>query len=363
MAAVTSLALAGLILGMVAFYTVALLYFPSLFGDPDAAAPSLGTALPTWYEWEAYLLLWLAGTTGTLFVAVRLTRRLSRPLDAVGLAARRLAAGDLAARAQVDGPAFEETKQLVSDFNTMASQLAAADAELRTRNAAVSHELRTPLTILRGRLQGLADGVFAPDHTLFARLVDEVDTLVCIVDDLHLLSLANSGRMVLRLEQIDLAREAATVIALANADLKASDVDIRANLESAKVRADGARVRQALLALLENVRKHAAPGIVYVETKVLGVWAILRVRDSGPGFPPGNEELAFSPFWRADVSRSRKSGGSGLGLTVVRAIAEAQGGTASARSDAEGGAIVEVRLPCLLFASDEKPSTTACPGA
>jgi two-component system sensor histidine kinase AdeS len=345
MATVTGLALAGMVAGMIIFYYVAWVYFPFLFGefsDPE----DFSSALPGWYEGFAFFSLWLIGTAGTLLVAIRFTRRLSEPLDAVALAARRLASGDLGARAEIDGPAFAETRQLVHDFNAMARQLAAVDAELRVRNAAISHELRTPLTILRGRLQGFADGVFSPGHSAFAGLVREVDTLTRIVDDLHLLSLANGGELLLVLEHINLAKEAATVIALIETELHRSGITVQAKLVPVALEADGHRIRQALLALLENVRRHAAPGIAYVETCAVDGWAILRVRDSGSGFPPGSETQVFNPFWRADDSRSRKSGGSGLGLAVVQAIAEAHRGIALARTDrASGGAVVEMHLP------------------
>lgn len=345
MASVTGLALAGMIVGLVIYYFVTSLYFPELyeqFPDPD----DLRNALPSWYDGVLFLVLWLAGTAGTLVAATRFTHRLSKPLDAVALAARRLASGDLGARAQIDGSAFAETRQLVSDFNAMASQLAAADGALRVRNAAISHELRTPLTILRGRLQGFADGVFSPDHEAFEGLVREVDSLTRIVDDLHLLALANGDELQLVLEPVDLAREAATVIGLIEAELHRAGVTVRTSLAPISVQADGARIRQALLALLENVRRHAAPGLAHVETCAVNGWAVLRVRDAGPGFPPGSEAQVFTPFWRADASRSRKSGGSGLGLAVVQAIAEAHGGVALGRTDPHvAGAIVEIRIP------------------
>jgi len=344
-AAVTGLALAGLIVAMTVFYFIVWQYFPHWYDD-FSDSDDWRAALPTWRDSLVFFVLWLTGTAGTLLVAVRLTRRLSAPLDAVALAARRLAGGDLEARAKVDDSAFVETRQLVDDFNAMAARLAAADEELRVRNAAISHELRTPLTILRGRLQGFADGVFPPDQKAFEDLMGEVDGLTRIVDDLHLLGLANSGKFLVVVEPVDLAKEAAKVIALMEAELHRAGVTVRASLAQVSTEADGARIRQALLALLENVRRHAAPGLADVETCVVDGWAVLRVRDTGPGFPSGSEAQVFRAFWRADGSRSRKSGGSGLGLAVVQAIAEAHGGVALARNDAHsGGAMVEVRIP------------------
>lgn len=109
--------------------------------------------------------------------------------------------------------------------------------------------------------------------------------------------------------------------------------------------ADSARVRQAILAILENARRYAAPGLLRIEMRATRETGILRFCDDGPGLPLGAERLVFEPFWRADESRSRAKGGSGLGLAVVQAIAQAHGGVALARAANPTGAIFEIHLP------------------
>jgi len=353
MAAVTGIALATMVAGITLFYA-ALYYIDPwmLFGGPPPDLPAnadqkftFSDFWPGPIEWTAFLVLWLVGTVGAVAAAVRFTRRLIRPLEAVGNAAHQIARGDLTARAAPEGPMFDETRQLVDDFNAMASHLSQSEAETRAWNVAIAHELRTPLTILRGRLQGVMDGVFAPDAAAVRGLVAQVDSLTRIVEDLKVFTLAESGRLELRVETVDLADEVATVVNLVGPELKESGIDVVADLGRVLVRADGARVRQALLAILENARRYAGPGILRIETRATLHKAILRVCDNGPGLPPGAERLVFEPFWRADESRSRATGGSGLGLAVVQAIAQAHGGSALASAALPTGAVFEIHFP------------------
>jgi two-component system sensor histidine kinase AdeS len=111
------------------------------------------------------------------------------------------------------------------------------------------------------------------------------------------------------------------------------------------VRCDPLRIRQALLALLENARRHAEPGILRIESRLARDQYLLRVEDSGPGVAPKLAEHIFDAFQRGERSRSRESGGSGLGLAVVRAIAQAHGGQASCRPSPRGGSVFEIRWP------------------
>ncbi|MEE3622704.1 ATP-binding protein [Nitrospirillum sp. BR 11752] len=338
MAAVTGLALVLMTAGITTFFTVVFRLWPEVLHHP----PGIWQRV---MDWTVTAVLGMLGVALAARVAVRFARRLIAPLDAVAGAAQRIAGGDLTARAQVDASAFQETRQLVQDFNAMAAQLERAVIEMRTWNVAIAHELRTPLTILRGRLQGYADGVFTPDTAAFHGLVGQVDLLTRIVDDLKLLTLAQSGRLELRRDQVDVAAEAAAVVALVGPSCTAAGLTIETELRPVQVSADGARVRQALLALLENARRYAAPGRARVTTGLEGASVVLRVVDEGPGLPPGMETHAFDPFWRADESRARISGGTGLGLAVVQAIARAHGGDVRAEPVTPQGVAFEIRLP------------------
>lgn len=285
-----------------------------------------------------------AGVAAALWFA----RRISEPLHRVAATARRVAGGDLSARVvsfdQSGGAG--ETHQLIADFNLMAEEMQRAERDMRESVAAIAHELRTPLTVLRGRLQGMSDGVFLPDSKGLAGLILQVDSLAQIVDDLRTLSLAMSGRLLLQPHNLDLAVEIDAAVDALAPEMAAAGLTIERDLRPAQVTADPARLRQVLLVMLENAKRYAiSGGVALVETRREKGAVFLRVLDRGPGLRPGDEERVFERFWRADESRSRDAGGTGLGLAVVKAIAEAHGGAARAWARPGGGACFEIRLP------------------
>ena len=313
----------------------------ALLREAERFQPALAGA-----EDRALAVLSLVAIAGGVLASLWLAVRLSRPLEELALAARRIAAGDLSARARTDRHGAGEIAQLAADFNAMARSIEAAERELRANSAAIAHELRTPLTILRGRLQGMLDGVFAIGPAELGGLVEQVDQLARIVDDLQTVSLAETGQLRLRTARIDLADEVRRVSATIVPDLEAAGLAVTLDLRPAPAVADPLRLRQVTLALLDNARRHAAAGgEVRIETRAGPPAAILRVLDRGPGFPDGTHDRAFDRFWRGDASRSRTTGGTGLGLSVVRAIAEAHGATARATAREGGGAVLEIALP------------------
>jgi two-component system, OmpR family, sensor histidine kinase AdeS len=228
----------------------------------------------------------------------------------------------------------------------MSASLQRAERELAESTASIAHELRTPLTILRGRLHGISDGVFALEPAEISGLLYQVEGLSRLVDDLQTLSLANSNRMILALELTDIGAEVERVLAVMQPDLEAAGLVPMLRLEPARANADGARVRQVIGAVLTNAQRYAAgSGVLRISTRQEDADCVLEIVDHGPGLPSGSDERAFDRFWRGEVSRSRNTGGSGLGLAVVRAIVEAHGGRATLGNHSGGGVIFEMRLP------------------
>lgn len=282
----------------------------------------------------------MTGTAGFL-----LAQRLGRPVSAVALAARRVARGELTARAEVPLPANTELATLVADFNAMADHLERAEGERRMTTAAIAHELRTPLTVMRGRLQGMLDGVFETNRSEVTRLVAQTDLLTRIVEDLRTVTLAEAGRLDLRWETVELRALAAECIEIMGPRLTSSGLRAELEGEAVMVRADRDRLMQAFCAFLDNVVRYAPnTGVVDVMVRREEGVASVCVADRGPGLPKGGTELAFQGFWRADESRSRALGGSGLGLAVVQAIASAHGAQARASNRSGGGSVFEIRF-------------------
>ncbi|WP_258571159.1 ATP-binding protein [Flavimaribacter sediminis] len=301
--------------------------------------------LPFEIEFSVLLLSIVPALMLTGWIAIRLTRRILAPLNSLATGAQRIAAGDLSARADPGDLPLSETALLISDFNTMASRLQDMTNNLITWNAAIAHELRTPLTILCGKIQGVVDGVIVADERLFHSLLLQINSLGRLVDDLRVVSLSESGHLDLRKDRMDLSEQIGSVIEVVRAPLIESGFRLETNLVDIEIFADGDRIRQALHALLENVRRYAVPGLLNIETLRLNNNILIRVEDSGPGLAPEFVKRAFEPFERADPSRSRHNGGSGLGLSVVRVIAEGHGGESSYRRSSRGGSIFEISLP------------------
>ena len=161
---------------------------------------------------------------------------------------------------------------------------------------------------------------------------DFVAHLARLIEDLRAVSLAETGRLHLQVRDTDLAMEVESVVDFCRQALQAAGQHPELDLRPGMVQCDPVRIRQALLALLDNVRKHAVPGAVLVQTRQENGWCLLRVEDQGPGIPPESAAQVFSAFRRMrDDGEAATDTGSGLGLAVVAAIARAHRGTASCR--------------------------------
>ncbi|TRO34090.1 HAMP domain-containing histidine kinase [Pseudomonas sp. ALS1131] len=325
------------VFGSYVFYAIAVAYLPGSISE---------TWMPSRVEmiWIGCTIIAALGMA--IFVAIRLSRRLITPLNSVAHSLREVAQGKLDARAPLDEQATGETAQLVRDFNTMAERLQGMTREREFWNAAIAHELRTPVTILRGRLQGLAEGVFSPSSELFEGLLRQVEGLSCLIEDLRVLSLNDSGHLEVQRVSVRLADELGTVLQAFATPLAEKGFALHQELDAdLLVECDAVRIRQALMALLENALRHADPGNLRVRLEQAGGECQLSVEDDGPGIDSALAIDIFEAFRRGDPSRSRKSGGSGLGLAVVKAIAEAHGGRAFWQPSASGGSCFVLSWP------------------
>jgi two-component system sensor histidine kinase AdeS len=281
--------------------------------------------------------------TVCVWLANLIARRFAAPVHAVIEGARKVAAGDFTHRIAPPPKLTRELQGLIEGFNAQAEALERSERRMRFQTAAVAHELRTPLTVLNGYIRGALDGVFPRDDDHMRALLTQVEDLSRIIDDLRTVSLASSGALALEIGPCDLAAEACSVLQSTRPQFEAVGMSIETKLDPAPAMADPARVRQMLLAVLENARRYAVEGgWLWVSTQRRDGVCLLLVADRGPGFPP--EHRAFEGFWRADLSRTRATGGSGLGLSVVKALADAHGGEVTISDRRGGGAVVELRF-------------------
>ncbi|WP_294269415.1 ATP-binding protein [uncultured Sphingomonas sp.] len=321
-----SIAMAALAFVAVAVSTAAFYIVYAVLERLHIVAPlPPGVADTTGLDVGITLAACVVGVALALAVAIRLARRIVQPLGAVGEAARRIADGDLTTRIAPVRAAHGEAALLIADFNAMADRLQRMSDDVKLWNAQIAHELRTPLTILRGRLQGAKDGVFPLDDALVVGLMKQVEGLTRLVEDLRSVSLAESGRLELVVGDVDLAAELEDMRPILSSMLSPAGFELEMTLEAGVVRADAARIRQAVVALVDNACRHASPCTLRLAVEFTRSEAVITVADKGPGLPPEFERSAFHQFVRG----TKNSGGSGLGLSVVQAIARAHGGDAS----------------------------------
>jgi signal transduction histidine kinase len=286
----------------------------------------------------------IAVITATV-VSLAVAGRIARPMTTLAHAARRIAGGHYAERVGADEPG--EIGELATSFNEMAGSLEATERRRLQLVGDVAHELRTPLTTLDGYLEGLEDGVVAASPETWRLLRAETARLTRMVNDLSELWRAEARQLPLRLEAVDsagIAREVGERF-LPQAQPRGIRIDLPA--AAAVVTADRDRLAQICSNYLSNALRHAPDGS-RVAVAVAGddVAVRLSVTDEGPGLSADQLEAVFERFYRVDPARSRAAGGAGIGLAIVRALAEAMGGRAWAESDGPGtGATFWVELP------------------
>jgi two-component system OmpR family sensor kinase len=282
-----------------------------------------------------------------------LVRRELRPLEEIGVTAGAIAAGDLTRRVQ---PTDERTEigRLGIALNSMLAQIEAAfeerrasESRLRRFVADASHELRTPLTSIRGYAELFRRGASARPQDLeksMRRIEAEASRMGVMVDDLLLLARLDQGRPLDR-ASVDLGQVAMDAAESARAVEPDRPIDVQVE-GPAIVDGDAGKLRQVVDNLLDNVRVHTPAGTpVHVRVEGSGQEVVLSVADEGPGLSPEAVGRVFERFYRGDPARSRVTGGAGLGLSIVFAIAEAHGGRVGASSADGSGAAFEVRLP------------------
>jgi signal transduction histidine kinase len=282
-----------------------------------------------------------------VLIGMLLTRRMVAPLAEVIVAAEEIASGNLKTRVRKT-PGPDDLRDLSDSFNKMADNLERNDRDRRDLLADVAHELRTPLTVMRGRLEGIMDGIYPADEEHVGPALEETYLLERLVDDLRLLTLAESGQLTFERTSVDLAELARRVINLFQAQADENQIQLSVIGEEANVRAqlDPVRTEQVVGNLVSNALRYIpAGGRIWIEIRREKNRASISVSDNGPGIPNSDLPFIFNRFWRGDRSRSRGSGGVGLGLAIARQLVEAQGGSIMACNLPEGGLQVQCQFP------------------
>jgi signal transduction histidine kinase len=314
-----------------------LILTPSVFSSQGLVALS-------WLMPVGFLSLIMA--IPTILIGLLLMRRFVTPLAEVIGAAGKVAAGDLSSRVSVSGP--DDLRALSDSFNHMAAALELSDRERRDLLADIAHELRTPLTVIRGRLEGVVDGVYPPDEKQIVPALEETYLLERLVDDLRLLTLAETRQLQFEPRDVSLGDLAGHAIGLfaAEADEKNIGLRLENRAPQAQVRVDPQRTEQVIGNLIGNALRYVPDdGEIWLVVEQSEDTVRLQVNDNGPGVPLGDLPHLFERFWRGEKSRSRASGGAGLGLAITRQLVEAQGGSIAAETLPAGGLRVSISFP------------------
>ncbi len=279
-------------------------------------------------------------------VAGVLVRGIVAPVARFSEAAEQIAAGELEVRASVRGR--DEIAALGQTFNRMAESLEQAQQARRAQTADIAHELRNPLSVLQGTLEAIADGVYSPTAENLVPALDQVQTLNRLVEDLRLLALADADQLHLERSALDVGPFLRRRVEAYRPRLEAAGLALDLNVTAPLpiIQADADRLTQVLGNVLGNAVKYVPPGgTVRLVARPERQGVVIRIIDDGPGVPKSDLPRLFDRFWRGEPSRSRATGGSGLGLSVARRIVAAHGGRIWAEATPGGGLTVALWLP------------------
>jgi two-component system, OmpR family, sensor histidine kinase BaeS len=306
---------------------------------------------------QSILIAGLAVALIVILFSMVLARRFIRPLESLTVAAEQMKQGDYAKR--VNPPkSKDELERLAVAFNDMADTIESDVTELRRQEqlrrellANMAHDLATPLTAIQGFSEALADDVISDREARqeTAQLIGrEVQRLRRLVGDMQQMTSLELGRVQLDLAPLDLHTLADETVAVIMPECEQAGITIHNEIAPSTplVLADSDRITQVLLNLLDNARRHTPTGgRLILSATSQGNKVIVRVRDTGSGIAPDALPYIFERFYKADRARTGSASGSGLGLSIVKAIITAHGGTISAESAVAQGTEIAFSLP------------------
>jgi two-component system sensor histidine kinase BaeS len=292
-------------------------------------------------------VLWSAilGILLSILLSLVVAKRITAPLIHMKKVAERMANGELGARTTVNGN--DEIADLGGSLNHLAEQLLHQEQLRKTMTADVAHELRTPLTTLKSHMEAMIDGVWAPTPQHLESCYEEIERLRFLVGDLEQLTEMESPHFKLKLKEENVSAIVHRHIEASRASFDQKGVNLFfEGLTNVEATLDRQRVGQIVANILTNALKFTPQGgKVSVEVKEEQDAVVIIVSDTGIGMNEENLRFVFERFYRVEKSRDRKSGGSGIGLTIAKKLVEAHGGTIRMESRVGEGTSVEIHFP------------------
>jgi len=292
---------------------------------------------------QALFISAILSTVAALIVGILASNRFLRPINDIRSATRRLASG--AYNERIDPPPEAELAALARDVNALAQTLEDTEQERLRLISEVAHELRTPLATIKGYMEGLVDGVFAPTDEVFIATAKEAARLERLAADLSELSRVEERATDLRYEPCDIGEIATDVTDRLKPQFIAKDVGLHVEeLPPLRALVDRDRIAQVFTNIIGNALSYTPEGgLVTVAGTALDHDVAVSITDTGRGLTPQQLDTAFDRFYRADRSAP---GGAGIGLTIARSLVHAQRGTITASSPGpDQGTTFTITLP------------------
>jgi two-component system sensor histidine kinase BaeS len=301
-----------------------------------------------------HLLAAGVSVVAALVLALLLAHGLAEPLRRLRLAAQRIERGELDTRVAAGGGA--ELSEVAHAFNRLAETLQQEEELRRASVADLAHELRTPVNGLLARIEAAQDGVLPPEENLEAMHAEAI-RLVRLLDDLAKLADAEQPGLLLDKRPLALDELVASEAEHWRPLLADKGLELELELEPVGVTGDPDRLTQVLANLLSNAERYTDRGRVSVRVRRDGSVALLEVEDTGVGIAADDLKHVFKRFWRGDRSRSRTTGGAGIGLAIVRELVRAHDGRIDVESVPGGGSTFRVHLPLADLHGNSRPAS------
>lgn len=290
-------------------------------------------------DYVAILSFCILGVVMGSVAANHLARQIVSPVRRIAAAARRISENDLSARVDEPDETLGEVQELARDFNLMAVRLDRLAKERKQWRDAISHELRTPLMILRGHLQGGLDGIYPHDDRLLSLALSQVETLTRVMGDLA--AMEDAEDPALQAHPVAVDQILADIRSLMDPPLRGAGFTVDWRIAPVTAVVDETRIRQAIVAMVQNLLVHAHPGPALVQLQASDDKLILTVADTGPGIDAALSETIFEPFKRGPTQAS----GCGVGLAMARYAADAHGGSVQLHPSEWGGSAFIMTVP------------------
>jgi two-component system sensor histidine kinase BaeS len=279
-----------------------------------------------------------------VLIGLYLAVTLSRPLRSIRAGAEAMRAGELDTRIPERGD--DEMRSVAEALNRLAETLQREEGLRKESVQDLAHELRTPVMGVLARVEAAQDGVLEDEASNLSAMHDEALRLARLLDDLSALADAERPGLLLETAPVDLATVVVTQTAAFAGAFADKGIDLGSDLQHAVVDGDAKRLEQIVVNLLSNALRYSdAGGTVTVHVHPDGDRALLEVRDTGIGIAPDDVPRVFTRFWRGEKSRSRATGGAGIGLSIVKELVQAHGGEVTVESSPGEGSAFRVSLP------------------